>query len=102
MRRALTDKSGGRRTAKNQLPEEPRARLIVPGYKDPQYQQGVWQAAAPTGARTSQHLLFRLNRREQDLGAGPVQTSQRRFSKENCIFPHGSMLELLSLDQGST
>ena len=56
----LTDKNDGQRTADNPLPEEPSARLVVPGYQDKANIENTLRRDAPTGSRNAQHLLFTL------------------------------------------
>ena len=57
-RYVFTNKHDGLRTKENNLPVKPSARLVVPGYKD-LTAYGL-RLDAPTGTRTSVHLLLIL------------------------------------------
>ena len=57
-RYVYTDKHDGLRTKENNLPVKPSARLVVPGYKD--LTSYSLRLDAPTGTRTSVHLLLIL------------------------------------------
>ena len=56
----LTDKADGLRTLDNDIPKQPSARLVVPGFRDSANLEGKLRRDAPTGSRLAQHLLFCL------------------------------------------
>ena len=56
----LTDKADGLRTVDNNIPKQPSARLVVPGFRDAANLEGKLRRDAPTGSRLAQHLLFCL------------------------------------------
>ena len=57
MRTVCTDKNDGLRTESCPLPLDASARLVVPGFKDPELMSGKLRTDAPTASRNSQFLL---------------------------------------------